>query len=471
MSAKTEGKVREILALLPEASFARRYCAHMEKRTEAHLGYQLAAALSLLTQTAPSQLAISRGADLFANELFLLVGASGRARKSTVVAGARRILSDGDYGVAGMDSKAVAHSDIASVEGMQDFVYEQPRSMLAMEEFGDFLQKTSSPVHAAKRTMFNNLFDCTPMGRIRVQGKQKARTEKAKNPRITAIAGCAPRYLMEYTRPLDWTGGFMSRWFMVYGTDERKLEPPTPNRSEIQMLVKLLDVKNRSRVTPSLFSGGNTPMADEVWQTWTGKIRSVIDGLANEHARAALQRAETHALKVALLLAWDLGEAYLDNWRLTARALVPAIKFVNLHIRSMARMIAEIPASEDDAERVSVLAHIEMTPKQTTRKKLLQDTRLNAKKLAGHIDTLYKAGYISIAGSDGDIGGSDTFCYSAFPQALAKADHYDALPLWDPPAEAVTNERGGETALASLQIETAARAVEADAAGAPDEEV
>lgn len=471
MSAKTEGKVREILALLPEASFARRYVAHMEKRTEAHLGYQLAAALSILTQTAPSHLAISHGADLFANELFLLVGASGQARKSTVVAGARRILSDGDYGVAGAFNDAVIPSDIASVEGMQDLVCAQPRGLLAMEEFGDFLQKTSSPVHANKRTMFNGLFDCSPVGRIRVDGKRRVRTDNAKNPRVTALAGCAPRYLLDCTRPLDWTGGFMSRWFMFYGNTERKLEPPSPNRDEIQMLVKLIQIKTRAKTTPRLFCGGHTPMAEEIWQTWTKATRKIVNGLKSENAKAVLQRAETHAQKIALLCAWDLGEAYLDNWRLTARALAPAIRFVNLHIRSVARMVDEIPANEEAAERFRLLNMIAVEPGMTPRRRLLQDSQLSMKRLTAHIETLYNAGYITIQGNPGAVGGNDTFCYSAVPQALAKADHYDALPLWDPPAEAVTNERGGETALASLQIETAARAVEADAAGAPDEEV
>lgn len=449
--------------MLPPVAFTRRYVEHMEKRTEAHLGYQMAAALSLLTQTAPPQLAIPHGTDLYANELFLLVGASGRARKSTVVIGARRMLSDSDYGVQGAFPLAAVASDIASSEGVQDLFYRQPRCFFPMEEFGDFLTKTASPQHGQKRTLFNGIFDCAPMGRIRVESKNRSRTENSKNPRGSVLAGCATKYLIEFTRPLDWTGGFMSRWFMFYANDERKLEPGVPDKEEIQLLVKLLQVKERARVTPALFCSGRTPMAEELWKTWTTKTRAVINNqIKSEAAKAVLQRAETHALKIALLFAWDLGEAYLDGWRMSARALAPALRFTNMHIRSVARMVEEIPANEEAAERAMVLSKIEEEPESTNRKALLQSTNISAKRLANHVLTMMQAGDVTIVGSDD--GGNVSF--SRVPKKIAKSDHYDSLELWSPPAESVVNERGGETAIASLQIETAHAGVVADTAPA-----
>lgn len=466
-AANTEANVLSILEMLPSASFIRRYIEHFRKRTEAHVGYQFCAALSCLTQTAPAMLAIPYGADLFSNSLFLLIGASGRARKSTAVTGARRILSDSDFGVPGAFKEAIIPSDIASSEGVQDMVFSKPRRLIAMEEFGEFLQKTSGAQHAAKRSLFNNLFDAVPLGRIRVDGKRKDRNENSTNPRVSAFVGCAPQYLVGHTRPLDWTGGFMSRWLTFYGDDERKLEPGPPDKEEIQLLVKLLQVKERAKTTPMLFCAGRTPSADALWQAWTKRTRNVIEGLKDDVTKAVLQRAETHALKIALLIAWDLGEAYLDGWRLTARALAPALRFANCHIRSVARIVEEIPTSEEAAERARVLCAIAEEPNATSRKVVLQTTDISSKQLRGHVETLHQAGLVSIHGSE-DAG---LVAYAKVPVNVARTDHYSALDLFEPDIAVVHDERAGETALAKMQLDVAVAGVEADSAEALDVEL
>ena len=455
MGTITEADVRSILALLPPASFTRLYCEHMEKRTEAHLGYQFLAALSLITQTAPQQLSITQGTDLYANELFLLLGASGLARKSTVITMARRLLSDGDCGVDGAFPEAIVPSDIASDEGMQDLIQTKPRCMLAMDEFGNFLQKTVAPQHASRRTLVNQLFDAVPLGRIRVRNKQMQRTEASRNPRVTVLAGCAPEYLMSYTRRVDWNGGFMSRWFIFYPTDSRKLTPPVPDAEEIKVLVKRLQFKARTRVTTRLQCAGRTPLAEGLWNSWIERTRAVTDRLNSETARAVLQRTETHALKIALLLSWDLGEAYLDQWRLSARALVPALRFTNMHVRSIMRIIDEIPANDEAAERAAVLNAIAYEPKTTSRKQVLQAVKISAHKFKGHTTTLWQSGDINVYGADDGSAVS----YSRIPRERARADAFDSLDLWDPPAEAVREERGAEDAIASIQAEAVQKAI------------
>lgn len=403
--------------------------------------------------------------DLYTNELFLILGASGRARKSTVITMARRMLADGDSGVLGAFPNAVIQSDIGSVEGVQDLLQHKPRCLIAMEEFGDFLQKTSAPQHAQKRTMFNQLFDANPAGRIVIGRRMAQRSEASKNPRVTALVGCAPEYLVSHTRQLDWMGGFMSRWLTVYASDERKLEPSPPDATEIATLVKLLQVKERTKSTPRLSCAGQTPLAREIWLHWVKSTRKVVDGLLSRTAHTVLQRVEPHATKVALLLAWDLGEAYLDGWRMSARALAPAIHFANVHIRSIIKIINEIPANEDEAERMQVLAAIAEDPGITDRRHVLRAVRtLNAKKLLGHITTLMQAGLITVHGGVE----SDSVAFSRVPTATARIDHHDTIPLWAPDAAIVGEERGGEDALVHLQAETAETTVAADAAAPLD---
>ena len=132
---------QEVWDALPSRGFLRSYVEYASTTTDANIAYHVAAGLSILSQTVPTDFCVPYASPLWGNMFSLIVGDSSKSRKTASINVAQRILRDAIPGSVG------------EVPGSQEGLYEglraQPRQLIIYGEFGEFLAKAEQGDMAA----------------------------------------------------------------------------------------------------------------------------------------------------------------------------------------------------------------------------------------------------------------------------------------------------------------------------------
>jgi hypothetical protein len=312
----------QVVDALPPDSFLLRYLMWAKPQTDAPLAYHLGVALTLLAATAPADLDIYyAGATEHANLFTLIVGRSGEDRKSTAVKMGRKLLERAAPGII--------HPEPGSEQGFVDSLQEQPTQLIPYSEFGSFLDKASkSGYFESIKTRYNEAFDCDPIGRTKANGKGT----HVENPRVSLLGAVALPYLEDFTTSRDWTGGFMSRWLVIYSHRQRLLKRgKRPDPALDEWLVQ--DLSRRSLVGRPGRCLGLSDEADALFDPWFFGIDLRILPPQVMGVRA---RIPTMAYRCALLIGWDLGGGMDgEDWMIGKVAMDYAIRIVELHLQSL----------------------------------------------------------------------------------------------------------------------------------------
>ena len=337
---------KEVLEVLPPNGFLRSYVRWAGRWLEAGIAFHLGAGLALLSQSVPGEMEFPGITRTRANLYTLLVGPSSVSQKTRSIQAAESILRD-----------ALPHtvmvrpgSPEACIEGLTDG---QPQ-ILFYEEFGSFLQGTEKGRGqlAPLRMVLTDLYDCGPVGRQLVAGKKKKGSQIVKeNPRLSMLAGVTPGLLEAFTTEIDWTEGFLGRFFTLYATSERD-NGAGPFHGE--------DVRHELSATLRAYAAGEDMFtaslqpcqgfglgSEALWDEWCHTLKDRARK-SDRESRAAIHRAVGHAIKIAMLLSWDYGSARSgEPWALELDALEPAIKIVELHIASVEEIAQGLATDRD----------------------------------------------------------------------------------------------------------------------------
>ncbi len=187
--------------------------------------------------------------------------------------------------------------------------------------------------------------NCTPQARVKAKGRNgETSGTDVPNPRLSLACACSVSYLMNHTSKVDWEGGFLGRFFFLHARRERTDPWPVGDNTRFQWLVN--ELSRRSSLASAGPWQGLTPQARSYWNDWFYWLEScplpdVISG--------AKTRIPAMAIKIALLLAWDTGEASSGQpWYTTADEISAATSIVHLHLASLislAEQVIEHPAA------------------------------------------------------------------------------------------------------------------------------
>lgn len=189
------------------------------------------------------------------------------------------------------------------------------------------------------------LGNCTPQARVKAKGRNgEASGTDVPNPRLSLACACSVSYLMNHTSKVDWEGGFLGRFFFLHGRRERTDPWPVGDSTRFRDLSAGLT--RRASLASAGPWQGLTPEARTYWHDWFYGLEKmplpdVISG--------AKTRIPAMAIKIALLLSWDFGDASTGQpWYTTYPELVWATQLVQLHLRSLvslAEQVVEHPAA------------------------------------------------------------------------------------------------------------------------------
>jgi hypothetical protein len=333
----------EAASALPAEGWVRRYVVHAVKQTTSPLLYHIGTGLTVLAATCPLAYGMNYAGVLRANNFCLLVGRSGEDNKSSALNVGKEIL---DAAAASLIGEYPG-----SPEGLIESLAVTPSQMVPISEFGRFLAAAQGGYYEPMKTLLADVWDAQPIQRVRANN----RITRVDNPRLSIAAACSIPYLEKHTLAEDWTGGFMGRWMVLYGQRERIDPDPVGDNTDFDWLAEQLRIR---ATTPTAgWCMGLTPAAKQMWNDWFYEVSNrVLPG----NIIGIRARAPTICRKVALLYGWDFGPAMQgDPWEIDVDVLQPAIKLVELHIKSLIDLSGIIAEHHDARMRRSVIQAIE----------------------------------------------------------------------------------------------------------------
>jgi hypothetical protein len=412
----TENDVKGVISLLPDTSFLITYLAWAHQCTDAPWAYHLGGGLSLLASTAPMDLGFTfAGGTLRGNLFTALAGRSGEDRKSHSLSLARDLLADVAPTLVGVEP--------ATSAGLIDSLSAAPAQLITYSELGVFLADAAAGGHKETlKSEYNKAYDCTGIERVKANQNRIS----VPNPRLSLLAACAVPYLERYTDATDWTGGFMSRWFLLLAHRERNLPLGGVSDPYLRGILKQT-LENRSVVLNAGPCLGLDTAARDLWHRWQPDVTSRDVPAKIAGARV---RAPTLALKIALLLGSDHTPAALAGvpWEVSVTDLQPAIAIAELHLKSAIGLADQLSESKDMRDRRAVLLAILSAGRPLSFGEIITRSKLLKRRTHEIIDTLTEEGLvIGVA-----VGGSIAF--AAAPSAVPLVAQPAQVPQTGPVA-------------------------------------
>lgn len=327
---------------IPTDSYLYDAVKHGETRTGGNIAFHLATGLATLAVIAERGLdsTIFPGTGTRSNLWVLIVGPSASAKKTTC-------MELQTVPLASISPELVI-SKPGSSQGLTKMLAQRPVCLLTMPEFGDFLAASSKEVgsgfYGQVKEALTKWFDG---GSESIPYANETLT--IVEPRLSIVGCVAPEFLAEHASPRDWSGGFYSRFLVVYADAERDVELPEETADSLATVNRMRSRLSRwLRVGPE---GGREfpihppvtvdPEARELWKSWSSVIRHRTTQFKDFPAvNSALGRIGLHTGKVAQLLAMNAGKCENGPWSLGARELACAIRFMDfVHLASAVPLI------------------------------------------------------------------------------------------------------------------------------------
>ena len=223
-------------------------------------------------------------------------------------------------------------------------------------------------------------------------------------------AACSLPYLEAHTEPHDLTGGFLGRWAIMLAHRERTNPDPVGDLNGLAELIEA--IRYRAAVDDAGPCMGLTETARQRWTDWFYELdkRELPKLIAGTRTRAP-----AIARKVAMLLAWDWGEALQgEPWRLHEQHIEYGIRFVELHIASVTALGERLAEHPDALLRRQVLGKIEGT---MSLGQIMRATKLRKRTLMEILSGLTIEGTLEMTQYAGSGGEADQI-YTRVDQPL-----------------------------------------------------
>lgn len=332
----------------PEDSFLGKYLLYATTRGDSALAWHYLNGLGALAVAMPSNYTIDclPGGTQYANFWGASVGPPS-GHKTSALRMAMKVVSE------------VMPNRVGTLMGSSEVIVEQfipPGStkLLPAMELGNFLAVTGKSEYASTiKPMLTELFDCQPYNRA-----IRKRSVKIPAPRVSILGAVNEGLLQAFAEPQDWTGGFMSRWCVMCAYPERDdpEEQADPQTFE-DACTALKDIIDSKAVAPS----GLTDAAWKRFKDWTKELKEIGKATNSDIEASIYGRTPLYAVKIAMLLAADIGAARQgSSWLLDEWELEMGIGLASLARESSLALAAMAQPSRDMRDRAAVLKLLQM---------------------------------------------------------------------------------------------------------------
>lgn len=310
----------EVYKAIPTDSYLWKYLGYGAQVTDAPYLYHVACGLAAASAVLPFNARILGFGDwIYGNVWMMLVGDSGRERKSTCVSLVTDLVETVDPDLIGAPP--------GTSQGLKDSLIENPQQMLALSEMGEHLSLTNKRAYEDIRGTMNLAYDCKPIKRALAGG-----VRGIEGSRLSVIAGVTPEAIESHTDRSARQGGYMSRFGVMLARRESFRVAPTANEGgRVALAQHLTQVRSLDLSASGCI--GFTTEAVQMWENWAREVEIEIQKNSSG-GHNSLTRAQELALKVSIIDA--LANFRHDpnaNWALDATSLQMGITVATWHVR------------------------------------------------------------------------------------------------------------------------------------------
>lgn len=376
---------KQAVLALPKSGFVRSYVEYAAVQTTAPLAYHIGVALSMLAVTCPRAYGTRYAVETYPNLFIMLAGRSGDDQKSTAIEIGREILFEAAPNLIG--------DQPGSPEGMIESLSKTPTQLLIYKEMGKLLSAVQRGYLEPLKALLTDLADCSSQQRVKAKQKGQDNVISVPHPRLSVLGACSLPFLEKHTEAVDWTGGFLGRWALLYAQRERTNSWPGGTDVGRKALVDALQQRSLS-ASAGWCLGVGTPGHNPIRAHWDAWYADVSNRNLPELVHGARVRAPVLALKAAMLYSWDYGAAAYANgdpWWLTFDVLDPGIAFAEMYLDSIVSLSAKLAEHPDARVRRSVLDAFPNGSALTLGDVLLK-TKLRKRTVSDVLDSLTEEG-------------------------------------------------------------------------------
>jgi hypothetical protein len=339
--------------IAPKRGFIREFMDFMYFTTDAPLVFSLGTALAVLSSYVDPEASINLSGPVYAHNYVMLVGASGRSRKTACLGHGMKLIKhlDPHKVLSAPESEAGL---LEALGALMDGGSALPsaQAMLEFGEFGAFLAGTTNGSYKQSlRTRLMDIWDGS------TQSRKTVRDELiVENPRLSMLAGCAPSLLENYTTTHDWQGGFISRFMVMYGRRERLY--PLPDEMNVARRDRLLAHLLYKSQQPCGTCVGWEPEAKKFFVSWSHSLDKKFD-TSNKNTGGIRSRVPVIALKVAMVYSFDFGPAQLGKtWLMPLDIISAACAVADIHADSCLFIVSTLVDGQFGKQRKNVLHYL-----------------------------------------------------------------------------------------------------------------
>lgn len=246
------------------------------------------------------------GSPIFPNVFLTIVGASGRSRKSTAQAFARRLLEQ-------TDSNVETSQGIGSPEGLIQLLAGRPNTRLLIDlaETSILFSKGAQEGTRGLLPLVTALYDCPKTARL----PNRKEDLKATDPFLGILGSTTAEWLRRDLHLDDLRGGLAGRFCYIVGKEKAPIAfPPPPDTSALRRAETILRNAGNRHTAPLEY--GLSPEASTVWKDWYTADRA--KSCETSILEVLTHRLHPHAWKLALLYAALEGTTDITVEQITA---------------------------------------------------------------------------------------------------------------------------------------------------------
>lgn len=385
----SDDHVADVFSTLPAECWTARFLSWAYRTSDGPQVFALAGALSALSMAASADTSVWLGTRTNACFWSLCIGDSG-SRKTSKMSLAIDLLRelDPDAILKKPQSDAVLVERLAELNGRGLLFYGE------MEKFFSATKKGAYREGVLAAAM--ELWDGKP---YHTDGKS-AGAMVIDKPQFALAGAAALGVLDKHTTEDTWTGGFLSRFAIFAAKKTRDLAKPPKleaERGRLRDQLGTILARPVGPLDPNLGIEGMSADAHQIYTDWHDRCQAVVQGAKHAWLGGVYNRLDTIALKAALTLSLDFGEASrsLGNpWVLGAAEVYFGCRVANLHADSVSWVINQLASTPYERQRRSVLQSADDQPRPLRWFLSSTKPKLSRRALSQVLDSLEAEGVI-----------------------------------------------------------------------------
>ena len=345
--------------------------ARYTSQTESPLSFHVFCSLGVLGAAVGRRVKKPMGFfDIYLNQCSVLIGPTGRVKKTAAVDIAKEIIHDAVL--------CPIMADKVTPESLQSALVQSGHQFIYAPEFSVFFGRQK--YNEGLTTLIIRLLDCPPSFRIKTITRGE---EEVTGLALTILGGSTLSLLSSSTPEEVTSSGFLNRFMLINEADTHRNFPEPARGSDEDKRYIMAIVKRLQAIEGDMFFDEK---AKQTYSLWYGKRKEVLRQVPDDITAEVLERGASHIIRIASLI--HLADC--DTFCLCNKCFITAmhiLDYVESHLPSMLNALKRTGTSQDTDYVVQALTRLGGAADHSTLLRRVA-SRMTSMQFRQHIKTL-----------------------------------------------------------------------------------